>query len=101
MSNERALRRLPLRQLLTSSEKCTRDTIELVNTHFLDRLADCRELTRPVRRRTHYPTMTALQNGLRRLKDMAEQLTALNNLLLEHLDAVRDHGQKEKLGRRR
>lgn len=101
MSSDKPLRRLPLRQLLTSCEKCTRDMHELVNTHFLSRVSDGRELTRPVRRRTHYPTMTAMQNGLRRLREATDQLTAMTATLHEHLDAVRDHGQRERLSRRR
>ncbi len=100
MSSDKPLRRLPLRQLLTSCDKCTRDMHELVQTHFLSRLGDCRELTRPVRRRTHYPTMTALQNGLRRLKEVSEQLNSLSASLLEHLDAIREHGQSATTRRR-
>jgi hypothetical protein len=101
MTSDKPLNRLPLRQLLTSCEKTTRDMMEVVNTHFLTRLADCRELTRPVRRRTHYPTMLAVQNGLRKLKEAATRLNELNTLLLEHLDAVREHGQRERTTRRR
>jgi hypothetical protein len=100
MTSDKPLRRLPLRQLLTSCDKTTREMHEVVNTHFLTRLADCRELTRPVRRRTHYPTMLAVQNGLRRLKEAAERLNSLSTALMEHLDAVRDHGQRERTTRR-
>jgi len=100
MSSDKPLRRLPLRQLLTSCDKCTRDMHEQVQTHFLVRLNECRELTRPVRRRTHYPTVNSVLNGLRHLKEAADQLNALTALLLDHLDAVREHGQREKLHRR-
>jgi hypothetical protein len=99
MHSDKPLRRLPLRQLLTNCDKCTRDLLEQVQTHFLARLNDCRELTRPVRRRTHYPTVVSLQNGLRRLKEASDQMNNLATSLLDHLDAVREHGQKEKLQR--
>src|SRR5437868_1195446 len=97
MSSEKPLRRLPLRQLLTSCEKVTRDMHEHAASHFLTRVAECRELTRPVRRRTHYPSMNALQNGLRRLREASGHLDVLCASLMDHLDAIREHGQRERL----
>jgi hypothetical protein len=101
MSSEKPLRRLPLRQLLTSCDKSTREMHEVVTTHLLARLGECRELTRPVRRRTHYPTMMAVQNGMRRVKEAVDRVNDMCTTLLEHLDAVRDHGQRERITRRR
>src|SRR5437763_899382 len=51
------VRRMTLRQLLTASEKCARDLAEQLHTTLLSRAADCRDLSRPVRRRSHYPTV--------------------------------------------
>jgi hypothetical protein len=100
MNSDRPLRRLTLRQLLASSDKCSRELYETVHTHFLARLADARDLSRPVRRRSHYPTMTALQNGLRRLHEAAEQADQQLTALEGHLDAIREHAQREKVARR-
>ena len=100
MADNKALRRLPLRQLLASSDRTARETSELVHTHLLQRLADFRDLTRPVRRKSHYPTMQALQNGLRRMLEVNDQLQTGIGALHEHLDAIRDHAQREKLNRR-
>ena len=61
MGSDKPVRRMTLRQLLTHSEKCARDLIELVHTGFLARVVDFRELSRPVRRRSHYPKLVALQ----------------------------------------
>ena len=98
---EKTLRRLPMRQLLASSDKATRELAELVHTHLLPRVVDFRDLTRPVRRKSSYPTMVAFQNGLRRLVDANNQLQTLIGFLQEHLDAIRDHAQREKLNRKR
>src|SRR5438132_12351376 len=98
---EKSLRRLPLRQLLASSDKATREIAELVHTHLLPRVVDFRDLTRPIRRKSHYPTMLAFQNGLRRLAEAHDQMQAMLAVLQEHLDAIRDHAQREKLNRKR
>ena len=98
---DKSLRRLPLRQLLASSDKTTREIAELVHTHLMPRVADFRDLSRPVRRKSHYPTMLAFQNGLRRLSEANDQLQVMIVVLQEHLEAIRDHAQREKLTRKR
>ncbi len=100
MSSEKPLRRLPLRQLLASTDKVSRELHELVNTHFTQRIADARDLSRPVRRKSHYPSVMALENGLRRLNDAHEQVQTLLTSLADHLDAIRDHAQREQTARR-
>jgi hypothetical protein len=99
MSSEKPLRRLPLRQLLASSDKVSRELHELVHTHFVQRVADARDLSRPVRRRSHYPSMLALQNALRRLNEAHEQVQNMMVSLNDHLDAIRDHAQREQVRR--
>ena len=73
------VKRMTLRQLLTHSEKCARDLIELVHTGFLGKVGDFRDLSRPVRRRSHYPSMIALQNSLKSIQAPAwwEYLTSV------------------------
>src|SRR5262245_36931256 len=98
---DKALRRLPLRKLLASSDKATRELADLVHTHLLPRVADFRDLSRPVRRKSHFPTMLAFHNGLRRVIEANEKMHAMVVTLQEHLDAIRDHAQREKLNRKR
>jgi hypothetical protein len=97
----KSLGRLPLRQLLASSDKTTREVAELVHTHLLPRVVDFRDLSRPVRRKSQYPTLLAFMNGLRRMTEANDQLQALIAVLQEHLDTIRDHAQREKLARNR
>ena len=99
--SEKSLRRLPLRQLLARSDRTARELAELVHTHLMPRVADFRDLTRPVRRKSHYPTMVAFHNGLRRLAEANDQLQSIISVLQEHLDAIRDHAQREKINRKR
>lgn len=100
MGSEKPIRRMTLRQLLTHSEKWSRDLIELVRTGFLPRSTDFRDLTRPVRRRSHYPTMLAVQNALRKLMEAAHQMEEMTTTLREHLEAIREHANREKVNRR-
>ncbi|HZZ82648.1 MAG TPA: hypothetical protein VFE62_29390 [Gemmataceae bacterium] len=98
---EKPLRRLPLRQLLASSDRTTRDLAELVHTHLMPRIADFRDLSRPVRRKSQFPTVLAFHNGLRRLMEAGDRMQASIVVLQEHLEAIRDHAQREKLNRKR
>src|SRR5262245_16956402 len=99
MGSEKPVRRMTLRQLLTHSEKCARDLIELVNTGFLKRLRDFPDLSRPVRRKSHYPSMLAMQNSLRKLLESVQQTQELTNFLNEHMEAIRDHANRERVSR--
>ena len=98
---EQPLRRLPLRQLLASSDRTTRELAELVYTHLIPRISDFRDLTRPVRRKSTYPTVQMYLNGLRHMTEAHDQLNVLIRSLQEHLEAIREHAQREKLNRRR
>ncbi len=100
MSSDKPLRRLPLRQLLANTDKCARDLVEQVHTNLQQRLAECRDLTRPTRRKSNFPTVMAFQNGMRHLDEAHAQIVTIADLLLDHLEAVREHAQKEKLSRR-
>ncbi len=99
MGSEKPIRRMTLRQLLTHSEKCARDLADLIHTSFLSRVSEFRDLSRPVRRRSHYPTMLAMHNALRKVLESSEQMQNLAEFLHEHLDAIRDHANREKVNR--
>lgn len=91
----RPLRRLPLRDLLTDAEKRSRDLVEQVHVTFLSRAADLRELSRPVRKRSHFPTVNALLNALQKLTTTAQESEELMNYLQQELEEIRDHAKRE------
>lgn len=100
MVNDKPPHRMTLRQRLTHVEKRARDLIEHLHANLLPRHHDFRDLTRPVRRRSHYPTLLALLNALNHLHEVAEETQALTNYLHENLQDIRDHARKERANRR-
>ncbi len=99
MGGDKPVRRMTLRQLLSHSEKCSRDLLDVVRTGFLGQICDFRELCRPVRRRSHYPSLMAMQNSLRKLQEAAKHTRELADALKEHLETVRDHANRERVNR--
>jgi hypothetical protein len=99
MTQEISTRRLTLRQLLTHTDKCARDLQEQVFASLLTQLSDFRDLSRPVRRRSHYPTMVAVQNSLRKLLKTHEETVALTRQLEEYLREIRNHAKRELVNR--
>jgi hypothetical protein len=100
MMSEKPLRRMTLRERLTHSEKCARDLIEHIQSNLLPRHGDFRDLSRPVRRRSHYPTLLALLNALKKLQEGADEAGQLADYLHENLLDIRAHAVKEKGSRR-
>ena len=99
MPNETPSRRLTLRQLLTQSEKCTRDLIDFCHATLLTRVSDFRDLSRPVRRRSQYPTMVAVQNSLKKLQESHQEARVLTDYLHEQLSEIQERARKERAGR--
>ena len=81
---------------LTVSE---RDMIEHLHSTVLPRINDCRDLSRPVRRRSHYPTMVAVANSINKAQKMGEETQALAEYLHECLQDIRERARKEKVNR--
>jgi hypothetical protein len=96
---ERPARRMTLRQLLTHAEKCARDVLEHIQATMLPHVADCRDLSRPVRRRSHYPTMLAMGNALKKLVEAGEETQALADYLQEQMQEIREHARRERINR--
>jgi len=100
MAADKPYRRLPLRELLTDASKRARDLSEQVGNHLSARAADLRELSRPVRRRSHYPTLLALVNSMDKLFEMQDETEEMADYLMRELDEIREHGKREKLNRK-
>jgi hypothetical protein len=97
---ERSSRRMTLRQQLTHAEKCSRDLVERLGATNMPLVTDLRDLTRPVRRRSHYPSLVAVNNALQAM----QQAHAETVQLVAHLDAqlqeIREHARRERINRR-
>ncbi len=97
---ERASRRMTLRQLLTHAEKQTRDLIEQHRATLLIRLNDFRDLSRPVRRRSSYPALVAVQNSLNKVQEAVDESNAMLEVLDELLGDIRERAKREQISRR-
>jgi hypothetical protein len=100
MITERPFRRLPLRDLMTDAEKRTRDLVEHFNIAWLNHVADLHDLSRPVRKRSHYPTLHALQNALLKVIQANDETRKLIDYLAQELNEILQHAQREQLARR-
>ena len=100
MITERSFRRLPLRDLLTDAEKRVRDLHEHFNVTWLARVADLRDLSRPVRKRSHYPTLHALKNALQKSIDTNAETRQIIDYLIQELNEILEHARREQLSRR-
>ena len=99
MPPERTYRRLPLRDLITEAEKRARDAAEHIGSTWITRVADLRDLSRPVRRKSNYPTLLALQNSLQRFVQLSRETNDLMDLLEQQSNDIRDHAKRERLNR--
>ena len=99
MMVERPARRMTLRQQLTHAEKCARDIIEHFQGSVLPSISDVRDLSRPVRRRSHYPTMVSLANSANKLQQAGAEMTRMIEYLQEQLQAIREHARRERVNR--
>ena len=99
MPPERPYRRLPLRDLITEAEKRARDAAEHIGTTWISRITDLRDLSRPVRRKSNYPTLLALQNSLQRFVQLSRETDELMDQLEQQGNDIRDHANRERLTR--
>jgi hypothetical protein len=100
MANDKPFRRMTLRELLTHAEKCSRDLIEHLHATLLPRHTDFRDLSRPVRRRSHYPTMMAILNALNKLEQGGEETQVLAEYLHQNLRDICEHARRDRKNRR-
>jgi C4-dicarboxylate-specific signal transduction histidine kinase len=99
MPVEKTYRRLPLRDLLTDAEKRCRDLGEHFHVTWLARAVDLHDLSRPLRRRSHYPTLLALLNALQKLLQTSDETEALVEYLNRELEEIREHARRERINR--
>jgi C4-dicarboxylate-specific signal transduction histidine kinase len=100
MLPDKTYRRLPLRDLMTDAEKRSRDVAEHVYSTWGAGVTDLRDLSRPLRRKSHYPSLLALQNALQKVLAQTEEANELIAYLERQLNEIRDHAKRERLNRR-
>lgn len=100
MAAERSFRRLPLRDLMIDAEKRVRDLAEHFNVTWLTRVADLSDLSRPIRKRSHYPTLYALQNALLKTVETNDQARPLIEYLIQELNEIRQLARREQMARK-
>ncbi|MFO0877311.1 MAG: hypothetical protein U0840_08035 [Gemmataceae bacterium] len=99
MANEKPYRRLPLRDLVTDAEKRSRDLADHYGTTWINAAIDLRDLSRPLRRKSHYPTVMALHNAVLKLSRQTQESEELLQYLERQLSEIRDHARRERLNR--
>ena len=85
---------------MTDAEKRSRDVAGQMHSTWGARAADLRDLSRPMRRKSHYPTLVALQNALQKLVTMTAEAGEMIEYLERQLTEIRDHARRERMGRR-
>ncbi|MGL4553512.1 MAG: hypothetical protein ACRC33_20290 [Gemmataceae bacterium] len=99
MALQKPYRRLPLRELMTDAEKRSRDVADNLNNGLLLKVADLRELSRPVRKKSHFPTLLALRNSMHKLIELTAEGEELIDYLERQLTEIRDHARRERFNR--
>ena len=99
MALDKQSRRLTLRDMLTSAEKHTRDLIDKVQKDWLAKASDLRDLSRPMRKRSPYPTLLALKHALENMLKVQDEMANQVDNLLHEVDEIRDQVKRERLGR--
>jgi hypothetical protein len=100
MLTDKPMRRLPLRDLLTDAEKRTRDRIDHLETVWDEDIADLRNLSRPLRKKSHYPTFLAIVNAIQKLVEGNQETAEEMAVLMHQLEMIHDHARRELLSRR-
>ena len=99
MPQDKPFRRLPLRALLTDAGKKSRGLGDHLNNTWLPRVHDLLDLSRPVRRKSQFPTPLALQNALRKVVATTGETDQMLETLLQQLDEIREYARRERLNR--
>jgi len=97
--NKPPTRRMTLLELLVHTEKYCHDLGEHFRVSLWPVLTEYRDLSRPVRKRSHYPTMVAMQNGLNKLVEANNDLEQMVSCFLEWMAEILGHARREQAHR--
>jgi hypothetical protein len=92
---DKPLRRMTLHELLNTASRSLRELFEQARGDFARHVSDCRDLSRPVRGRSRYPSFIALHNAIRRVEEAQEENQQRYEALLKQLRMVRKVARKQ------
>jgi len=95
MPVDKPVKRMTLRELLIHTMKNVREVTEHLQADLAPQSADLHNLSRPVRRRSQYPKLIALQNALARLEESHDEGKEMTEALLRKLVTVRQRVRRE------
>jgi hypothetical protein len=87
---------MSLRQVLTHADTCLHDLLEQMRIALLPRLLELRQLSRPVRRHSAYPTPTMLLTTLSKLLEANREAVKLVDVLLQQMQAIRKYDREQR-----
>jgi hypothetical protein len=90
---------MTLLQLLVHTEKFTHDVHEQFRITFWPSLSEFHDLSRPVRKRSHFPTLLALRNHLDQLLEASKDLDEMGQQLLAWMQEILEHARREQTRR--
>lgn len=95
MKFEKPTKRMTLREQLTHAEKCSRDLLDHLHNNFLAVINDYRDLNRPVRKRSNYPTLLVLQNALQKVDESNQETSQMCDYLIEQMESIGESARRE------
>jgi hypothetical protein len=95
MKIDKPTKRMTLREHLTHTEKCARDLAEHFKESLVPTTAEFRDLSRPVRKRSAFPTRMAIQNMLANLEQSGTEAMMLTGYVLEELKTIAETTKRE------
>lgn len=96
MVSERPLNRLPLRDVLAQASRLMHEIAEFANKTYQNGVTDLHELSRPARKKSHFPTVVALENGLIHYEANGKELDRLLASLEDHIKVIREQGNRAR-----
>jgi hypothetical protein len=96
MAIEKPRRRMTLQELLVQLEKHAHAFEDFMKVSVYPQLGDLREMSRPRRKHSQYPTAVAMQNALEGLRSLSEELEKTTDAMMEWFAQVDEHVQRAK-----
>ncbi len=98
MSELARLRRMPLRDLLTHTDRKLRELNEHLQMDFLSQAEELYELSRPRRKKSHFPQVRAVVNGYEKARKSYEYGEQLQAEIMQCVQFIRERAEANRDG---